>query len=77
MKTYWVLWTYIANYSRLMCVEEAKSPEEAIQRTTGYFGADFQQKATVYVFDHKPALVVVKGEKVGPSPTTGNYGDKE
>lgn len=56
MKKFWVLWTYIANYSSLLEVE-AESPEDAIKRTTHMFSNDFHMKANVYVFDH-PAILI-------------------
>lgn len=56
MKTYYILWTYSANYS---CLKEVKaaSPREALDATTGYFSSDFQSKGTVYVFDRAPVLI--------------------
>lgn len=62
-KTYWVLWTYVANYSeRLLEVGGCASPEDAAKRATVFFSDDFHKKATVYVFDQKPMLVVRRGE---------------
>lgn len=52
-KKYWVLWTYIANFSKLVEIE-ASSPTEAAEFVTGHFSKDFEAKATVYVFDHSP-----------------------
>lgn len=60
MKTYYVLWTYIANFSTLMPVK-ANTAEEALAETCGYVHDDFKQKATVVVFEHPPALVQYKG----------------
>lgn len=58
MKSYWVMWTYIANYSKPVRVE-AKDAEDAIDKVCGYYSKDFQQKASIYVFDREP--VVRKG----------------
>lgn len=53
-KKYWALWTYVANYSNLIEVD-AESAEDAADKVTGLFSKDFQQKASVYVFDRAPA----------------------
>jgi hypothetical protein len=55
-KKYWVLWTYVANYSSLVEVD-AESGEDAADKVTGFFSKDFQQKASVYVFDREPSFV--------------------
>ena len=60
MRTFYVLWTYIANYSRLMKVS-AKDATEAAE--SAMFGPGFDEKATVYVFDVPPAMIVYKGQK--------------
>jgi hypothetical protein len=63
-KTYWVIWTYIANYSEQACPVAAFSPEDAAKVIIdSYGGEEFARKATVYVFDHKPVLVMRKGKK--------------
>lgn len=56
VKTYYVLWTYIANFSKLMSVQ-ADSPREALDKATGLFSSDFKHKGNVYVFDRPPVLV--------------------
>ncbi len=63
MQSFWVMWTYVANYSTLTEMK-ANSAQEAHDAITGYFGADFKKNATVYVFDRPPVMKVVKGEKV-------------
>ena len=55
MKKFWVLWTYVANYSNLIEVD-AESAEDAAKRVTGFFSKDFSQKGSVYVFDKAPAF---------------------
>ena len=65
MKTYYVLWTYIANYSELREIE-ARSPEEAHKAMTDWFGPEFHAKATVYIFDKAPVMTYTKGEKRRP-----------
>lgn len=64
MKQFYVLWTYIANFSRLIPIQ-AENAEEARKMTCGYFSDDFKKKATVFVFDTPPALIQYKGEKMG------------
>ena len=65
MKTFYVLWTYIANFSRLLKVE-AKDADAALQCTVGWYmesdNPAFRDKATVYVFDSPPARIVYKGK---------------
>lgn len=56
LKPYYVLWTYMANYSELICILTS-SPEEAVKLTTGYFGEKFHEMGNSYVFDTKPVLV--------------------
>lgn len=55
MKKYYVIWTYIGNYSDVKEVD-AESASEAAQKVTWTFSADFQKKAHVYVFDREPAF---------------------
>lgn len=55
MVKFWVLWTYVANYSKLIEIEAA-SPAQAINNTTGFFSDDFRKKATVYCFDRAPMM---------------------
>lgn len=61
MKQFYVLWTYIANFSRLIPIK-ANDAKEAYMGSCGYFGDDFKKKATVYVFDTPPVHLVYKGE---------------
>ncbi len=65
MKTYYILWTYIANYSELHKVR-ADSPELAIKSFTGCFSEDFQKKAKIYVFDAPPIMFMDKGDVILP-----------
>jgi hypothetical protein len=62
MKTYYILWTYIANYSERLVKVQANNPEEALKNSIGYFSEDFRKKATVYVFESPPVLEQRKGE---------------
>lgn len=61
MKKFWVLWTYIANYSRLLEVE-AESAEDARKRATDMFSHDFHRKANIYVFDHAPVFCLEQSQ---------------
>lgn len=58
MKTYYVLWTYLGNYSKLIEIV-AKDAVEAADKATGFFSKDFHEKATVYVFDKPPVMMVL------------------
>lgn len=60
MKLWYVLWTYSANYSRLMKVQAATG-EEAAQIVTTGFSADFRTRGSVFVFDHEPTYMLAKG----------------
>lgn len=61
MKTYWIIWTYIANFGRMTV--QAKSEDEAVNRLYDCFSPDFENRATVYVFDKEPSLVLRNGQK--------------
>jgi hypothetical protein len=61
MTKFWILWTYIANYSERPIPVEAKNAREAARLGTCYFSDDFQKKATVYVFDREPVFVKKPG----------------
>lgn len=64
MKQFYVLWTYVANFSRLISIQ-AESAEQAYNMACGYFGKDFTKKATVFVFDSPPCMIQHEGEKMG------------
>lgn len=53
MKTFYVLWTYMANYSNLREVQ-AESAEEALNQTVVYMSDHFKKHGKVYVFDKPP-----------------------
>jgi hypothetical protein len=57
MNTYWIIWTYIANYGRMSF--KANSADDAVNMLYRHFSSDFENKATVYVFDKEPALVLI------------------
>ena len=61
-----MLWHYIANYSEILPVE-ANNAEDAIERACGFYmgssNTAFRDKATVYVFDSPPVVIVHKGER--------------
>lgn len=75
MKDYYLLWTYEANYSRCLRVT-AESPEHAIHCMCGFYSDDFKKRATIFVFDHPPALVSDRGE-VGKPDAFGHYGMRD
>lgn len=57
MKEYFVMWTYQTNYSGLLRVH-AEGPLEAAQHFVGHYGEDFKRRASIYVFDTAPALML-------------------
>jgi hypothetical protein len=63
MKKFYVLWTYMANFSSLMEID-AKDAEEARKITVGYFGPEFHKVACVYVFDTAPVMSHNCGERI-------------
>lgn len=54
MRTFWYMWTYVANYSSPQPIE-ATSAEEAVAKVALMWGEEFTAKATIYVFDKPPA----------------------
>lgn len=54
LKPYWIIWTYIANYSSRPHKLYAESPEAAVAELLGMYSEDFKAKAKVYVFDSPP-----------------------
>lgn len=62
MRTFAVVWTYIANFH--VQTVEAASPEDAIERICGAYlkhNEDFKKKACVYAFWGKPELQQIRG----------------
>jgi hypothetical protein len=56
-KKYYVLWTYIANFSSVIEVE-AETSEAAVKIATYGFSDDFHKKARIYVWDTPPVLTM-------------------
>lgn len=65
MKTYYVIWHYVANYMGPAPVE-AESPQEATDKVIGICDARFKSEARVYVFDSPPVLKSICGKLVDP-----------
>lgn len=63
MKKFYVLLTYIANYSKLMEIE-ARDATAAHKACTDWFGPEFHAKSTVYIFTEPPVVTYMKGEKI-------------
>ena len=53
--TYYVLWTWQANYSEVITVK-AFSPKEAKDMAVGFYGNQFQAEAKIYVFASPPVV---------------------
>ncbi len=54
MKTFYVLWTYIANHSERIYQVQAETAEKARDFILEVYSDDFKQKGRVYVFDQLP-----------------------
>lgn len=63
MNTYYVLGTYLGNYSERPWEMMAKSLEQAADNLRHFFSQDFRAKGTVYVFDTPPVLTVKGDDK--------------
>lgn len=63
MKSYWVIWTYCANFSAPRRVEAADA-QQAADRATAHYSDDFRRAASVYVFEAPPVLSVLEGVPV-------------
>lgn len=61
MKTFYVFWTYIANYGYSQI--EARDEEHAAKIIYDGFSDDFRQKGEVYVFDKPPVFLISKGSR--------------
>ena len=55
---FYVMWTYIGNYSPLSEVY-ADSAEDAVKMETRFFSDDFHKKANIYVFDKPPVFQIL------------------
>ena len=53
MKTYWVWWNYISNFSAPRRVE-AEDEQAAVAAVVGHYSDDFREMATVYVTTVRP-----------------------
>jgi hypothetical protein len=62
VKTFYVLWTYVANFSRLHEVQ-GESAEAVAENLLNGFSGDFREKATIYVFDRPPAFTYTPPKK--------------
>lgn len=63
MQKFYIIWTYVANYGKLEV--KAKDKYMAAEQVYAFYGPHFREEATVYVFDHDPALVIVNGAPAG------------
>ncbi len=57
MKTYYVLWQYIANFNSEPWEIRAESPEQAAEKLRSNFRPEFSEKGRVLVFDQPPAYI--------------------
>ena len=54
MTEYFVIWTYIANYGKM--VVHATNQHEAAEKVRAGFSDDFRKRGTIYVFDSPPKI---------------------
>ena len=54
MKKFWIMWTYVANFSERPVRVSAKNPAEAIDIAFSSYSNDFQAKAKFFVFETEP-----------------------
>jgi len=64
VKTYFVLWGYVANFSDEPIVIKARDPHDAKEKLYSRYSDEFRAKARVWVFDHAPALTTHGGDVV-------------
>lgn len=57
---YTVVWTYVANYG--VTTVHARNAEDAAKMVTTNYSDDFHKKATVYVFEGRPAYTVTRDD---------------
>ncbi len=61
MQDFWVMWTYLGNYSDEPYKLKAESAQKAADVFLNGFSEDFRKKGSVFVFDKPPVLTVRKG----------------
>lgn len=54
MKTFYVIWTYMANSSERPLYIEAHTKEEAAGEVRRIFSPDFAEKAVLFITEEKP-----------------------
>lgn len=66
MKTYLVVWTYIANYGKH--VVQAKSQEDAANIVYSFYASNpqFKARATLYISEFFNTLIYQEGVEVRP-----------
>ena len=57
-KTYWVIWTYVADYGGPIRIA-AHSAREAVEILRAGFGDDIRKKVKIYVWDTFPVRICV------------------
>ena len=61
MNTYFLLWTYLGNYSDKPLKVEAENPGAAIDKLCRWYSKDFAEKATIFVYETLPVETQIKG----------------
>ncbi len=66
-KTYYVMWSYFANFSEKPMEVQASSPDEAAREVVRYFSVDFKEKGRVLVFEQPPSYIYTGPNYTGKS----------
>jgi len=59
MKKFYVIWTYIGNYSNVMELF-GNTAEDILKSLYGFYSEDFKKKANIYIFENPPILQVTR-----------------
>lgn len=62
-KTYYVHWTYVANYCSTPLRITATSPEAALTQVLELFSDDFAAKGSIYIYESAPVITVREGRR--------------
>ena len=66
MKLYYVSWTYRDVLCYRPTTVQANSPQEAIDKACALYSDDFQEIATISVYEAPPCFVQHKGKDITP-----------
>lgn len=70
LQDYYVIWTYLGNYSDSPMRIRARSAKDAVESLVKFYSEDFRKKATVYAFTELPAGLWKDGKIVNHTVET-------